>query len=81
MFLEYLKGACKENGESGTLCDFCSIRDQFCEEIERGSSSFPGNESGGHHYLALSKTQTIILLKAAFASGQCSLDLLWLGDA
>ena len=22
MFLEYLKGACKENGESGTLCDF-----------------------------------------------------------
>ena len=22
MFLEYLKGACKENGESSTLCDF-----------------------------------------------------------
>ena len=22
MFLEYLKGACEENGESGALCDF-----------------------------------------------------------
>ena len=27
MFLEYLKGAGKENGESGTLCDFCSTRE------------------------------------------------------
>ena len=37
MFLDYFKGACKENGElSGTaLCDFCSsTREQCCEEME-----------------------------------------------
>ena len=87
MFLEYLKGACKENGESGTLCDFCSKRDQCCEEIERVARPFPDNESGGHHYLPLCKTPTNnrtnrviddymprVLLKAAYASSQCSLD-------
>ena len=84
MFLEYLIGACKENGESGTLCDFRSIRDQYCEEIERVARPFPDSESGGHHYLPLSKTPTSnrvtddymprVLLKTAYASGQCSLD-------
>ena len=58
MFVEYLKGACKENGESGTaLCDFCSsTREQCCEEIEHVARPFPENESDGHHYLPLSKT-------------------------
>ena len=84
MFLEYLKGACKENGESGTLCDFCSTREQCCEEIEHVARPFPDNESDGHHYLPLSKTPASdrlvddymprVQLKAAYASGQCSLD-------
>ena len=58
MFVEYLKGACKENGESGTaLCDFCSSTGEHCcEEIEHVARPFPENESDGHHYLPLSKT-------------------------
>ena len=84
MFLEYLKGACKENGESGTFCDFCSTREQCCEEIEHVARPFPDNESDGNHYLPLSKTPANnrlvddymprVQLKAAYASGQCSLD-------
>ena len=45
---------------------------------------FPDNESDGHHYLPLSKTPANnglvndymprVQLKAAYASGQCSLD-------
>ena len=53
MFFELLKAACKENGESGTLCDFCSTREQRCEEIEHVARTFPDNESDGHHYLPL----------------------------
>ena len=56
MFLEYLKGACKENGESGTLCDFCSTSKQCCDEIEHVARTFPDKESDGQHYLPLSKT-------------------------
>ena len=44
MFLEYLKGACKENGgnrESGTLCDFCNKNERCCEEIEHVARHFP----------------------------------------
>ena len=86
MFVEYLKGACKENGESGTaLCDFCSsTREQCCEEIEHVARPFPENESDGHHYLPLSKTPANnrlvddymprVQLKAEYVSGQCSLD-------
>ena len=84
MFPEYLKGACKENGESGTLYDFWSTREQCCEEIEHVVRPFPDNESDGHHYLPLSKTPANnglvndymprVQLKAAYASGQCSLD-------
>ena len=53
MFLEYLKGAGKENDESGTLCDFCGTREQCCEEIEQVARPFPENKSDGHHYLLL----------------------------
>ena len=87
MFLEYLKGACKENGElSGTaLCDFySSTREQCCEEIEHVARPFPDNESDGHHYLPMSKNRANnrlvddymprVQLKAEYASGQCSLD-------
>ena len=86
MFLEYLKVACKENGElSGTvLCDFCSTREQCCEEIEHVARPFPENEIDGHHYLPLSKTPANnrlvddymprVQLKAEYVSGQCSLD-------
>ena len=87
MFLEYFKGACKENGElSGTaLCDFCSsTREQCCEEIELVAKPFPDNESDEHHYLPLSKNPANnrlvddymlrVQLKAEYASGQCSLD-------
>ena len=89
MFLEYLKGACKENGElSGTaLCDFySSTREQCCEEIEHVLRPYPDNESDGHHYLPLSKDPANnrlvddymprtprVQLKAEYASGQCSL--------
>ena len=34
LFLEYLKGGRNENGESGTLCDFYSTREQCREDIE-----------------------------------------------
>ena len=84
MFLEYLKGACKENGEMGILCDFCSTREQSCEEIQHVARPFPDSENGGYHYLPLSKTPTNnrviddymsrVLLKATYASGQYSLD-------
>ena len=86
MFLDYFKGACKENGElSGTaLCDFCSsTREQCCEEIEHVLRPYPDNESDGHHYLPLSKNPANnrlvddymprVQLKAEYASGQCSL--------
>ena len=87
MFLEYLKEACKKNGElSGmVLCDFCSsIREQCCEETEHVARPFPDNESDGHHYLSLSKNPANnrfvddymprVQLKVAYASGQYSLD-------
>ena len=86
MFLEYLKVACKENGElSGTvLCDFCSTREQCYEEIEHVARPFPENEIDGHHYLPLSKTPANnrlvddymprVQVKAEYVSGQCSLD-------
>jgi hypothetical protein len=84
MFLEYLKGACKENGESGTLCDFCSTSKQCCDEIEHVARTFPDKESDGQHYLPLSKTPAKnrdiddympqVQLKAAYTSGQCCLD-------
>ena len=87
MFLEYLKGACKENGElSGTaLCDFCSsTREQCCEEIEHVARPIPDNENDGHHYLPLSKNPANnrlvddymprVQLKAEYTSGRCSID-------
>ena len=86
MFLDYFKGACKENGElSGTaLCDFCSsTREQCCEEIEHVLRPYPDNESDGHHYLPLSKNPANNRLvddymprvqQPAYASGTCSLD-------
>ena len=78
MFLEYLKGqACEENGDFST-------RELFCEEIECVMRPFPDNESGGHCYVPLSRIptnnrviddyMTRVLLKAAYTSGQCSLD-------
>ena len=41
MLLEYLNGACKENEEIRRLCDFCSTREQCCEEIKRVARYFP----------------------------------------
>ena len=86
IFLECLKGACKENGESGTgLCYFCSsTREQCCDEIEHVARPFPDNESDGHHHLPFSKTPANnrlvddymprIQLKPAYTSGRRSLD-------
>ncbi len=82
MFLEYVEGACKEKGDSGTLSDFCSNRGLCCEEIKHVARPFPKNDSDEHHYLT--KTSQIhrviddymprVQLKAEYASGQCSLD-------
>ena len=106
MFLEYLKGACKENWwkwHTPRLNSEAHWREQCCEKIEHVARPFPDNQSDGHHYLPLSKTPADnrlvddymprVQLKAAYASGQCSLDddppvswnsqenLLWLRDA
>ena len=82
MFLEYLKGSCKDSG--GTLGDFCSSREKCCSETERVPRPFPDHESPGLHYLTLDKTPTNsrvtddylprVQLKKAYASGECSLE-------
>lgn len=84
MFLEYLKGSCKETGSSGTLCDFCSTSEQCCGQLDHVARPFPDYESAGHHYLPLAKTPAnnrIIddymprkQLKTVFASSECSLE-------
>lgn len=61
-----------------------STAEQCCEEIERVTRPFPDNESGWYYYLPLSKPainnrvidgyMPRVLLKAAYAPGQCSLD-------
>ena len=44
MFLEYLKGSCKD--AHGKVCDFCTTR------------PFPDHETSGYHYLPVDKTPT-----------------------
>ena len=58
MFLEYLNGACKENEEIRTLCDFCSTREECCEEIERVARRFPTTKVVGIIIFLSSKNPT-----------------------
>ena len=55
MFLEYLKGSCKD--AHGKLCDFCTSREKCCSQIEHVRRPFPDHEYG-YHYLPADKTPT-----------------------
>ena len=82
MFLEYLKGSCKD--AHGKLCDFCTSREKCCSQIEHVPRPFPDHESPGYHYLPVNKTPTNnrvvddylprLQLKKAYISGECSLE-------
>ncbi len=82
MFLEYLKGSCKD--AHGKLCDFCTSREKCCSQIEHVPRPFSDHESPGYHYLPVNKTPTNnrvvddylprVQLKKAYISGECSLE-------